>query len=444
MVKITTVYKHSLADRVGIMPHDNLISINSNEINDVLDYRFYLTESHIDILVERDGENLTYHIDKGEYDDIGLDFETPLMDKKHTCRNGCIFCFIDQNPEGLRETLYFKDDDSRLSFLHGNYITLTNMTKKDVERIVKMRFSPINISVHTTNPQLRVKMMKNKRAGEVLSYLDDFKAAGLSMCAQIVLCRGVNDGEELIRTITDLRKYSPELTSIAVVPAGLTKFRDKLYPLTDFTRSEACQIIDTINELGEKYLDEIGTRLVFPADEFYLKAEREIPKSKYYEEYSQLENGVGMIRLFEDELGMAIDDARDIIGELSEKRCVSVVTGVASYPMIKRLTDALMSISDKLDIRVYEIINHFFGESITVSGLLTGKDICEQLRGKELGQALLIPLNSLRQGEDVFLCGMTTDMLSRELNVEVCPSGSDGYEFLDAILGLDTDMAEGW
>ena len=444
MVKITTVYKHSLADKAGVLPLDILISINSNEINDVLDYRFYLTEEKIELLIDRNGENHTFTINKDEYEDIGLDFETPLMDKKHTCRNGCIFCFIDQNPEGLRETLYFKDDDSRLSFLHGNYITLTNMTKKDVERIVKMRFSPINISVHTTNPTLRVKMMKNKRAGEVLSYLDDFKAAGLSMCAQIVLCRGVNDKEELVRTIRDLRKYSPELTSIAVVPAGLTKFRDKLYPLTDFTKEEACQIIDMINELGDIYFDEIGTRLVYPADEFYLKAEREIPGAEYYEEYSQLENGVGMLRLFEDELGMATDDAYEQISSLKEKRRVSVVTGVASYPMIKKLTDVIMSMTDKLDIRVYEIKNNFFGESITVSGLLTGKDISEQLMGCELGEALLIPVNALRAGEDVFLCGMTLNELSDKLCVEVYPTGSDGYEFLDAILGIETDMAEGW
>lgn len=444
MVTITTVYKHSLADRSGILPLDNLISINSNEINDVLDYRFYLTEREVDILVDRGGEKLHFVIKKDEYDDIGLDFETPLMDKKYTCRNGCIFCFIDQNPEGLRDTLYFKDDDSRLSFLHGNYITLTNMTKKDVERIVKMRFSPINISVHTTNPTLRVKMMKNKHAGDVLSYLDDFKSAGLSMCAQIVLCRGVNDGSELYRTITDLRKYAPELTSIAVVPAGLTKFRDKLYPLTDFTRDEACQVIDMINELGDKYLDEIGTRLVYPADEFYLKAEMPLPSAEYYEEYSQLENGVGMLRLFEDELGMAMGDAEERIRALEAERSVSIVTGVASYPMIKKIAGALMSVSDKLDINVFEIKNYFFGESITVSGLLTGKDIYEQMKGMIQGEVLLIPKNSLRAGEDVFLCGMTVSELSEKLNVEVRPTGDDGYEFLDTLLGFDTDVAERW
>ena len=246
MVKITGVEEGSLAYKNGIMSGDELISINDNEINDVLDYRFYLTEKLVDISLSRGGEGFSVLIEKEEYDDIGLDFETPLMDKKHTCRNSCIFCFIDQNPEGLRESLYFKDDDSRLSFLHGNYITLTNMTDKDVERIVKMRFSPINISVHTTNPELRVKMMKNKRSGEVLKYLGEFKRAGLSMCAQIVLCKGVNDGAELMRSMRDLAEYAPELNSLAIVPAGLTKFRDGLYPLADFTPCEASEIIDMV------------------------------------------------------------------------------------------------------------------------------------------------------------------------------------------------------
>ena len=228
MVKITSVEPRSLSYKAGIHPHDVLVSINGNEINDVLDYRFYLTDTSVELLVSRNGAPLSFTIKKEEYDDIGLDFETPLMDKKHTCKNGCIFCFIDQNPEGLRESLYFKDDDSRLSFLHGNYITLTNMTDDDVARIVKMRFSPINVSVHTTNPELRVKMMKNKRSGEVLRYLKVFKDAGLNICAQIVLCRGINDGDELMRSMRDLAEYIPEMQSVAVGPAGMTKFRDKL------------------------------------------------------------------------------------------------------------------------------------------------------------------------------------------------------------------------
>ena len=433
MVKITLVERGSRADKAGILPGDTLVSINGNEICDVLDYRFYLTERKVELALEREGTRYSTEINKGEYDDIGLDFETPLMDKKHTCRNGCIFCFIDQNPEGLRESLYFKDDDSRLSFIHGNYITLTNMTDKDIARIVKMRFSPINISVHTTNPELRVKMMKNKRAGEVLRYLGELKRAGISMCAQIVLCRGINDGEELKRTLSDLSEYAPELTSIAVVPAGLTKFRDKLYPLTDFTPEEAGAVIDTVNAFGEKFLSKLGTRLVYCADEFYLKAGREIPDSDYYEDYPQLENGVGMIRSFSDEFSMCIEDLEEEAKSCKE-RTVSLATGVAAYPTVKELACRLMAICPGLTVNIYKIINNFFGESITVSGLLTGKDIYEQLKDKDLGDELIIPENALRFGEDVFLCNMTVGELSDKLSVKVRPSGSDGYELARAII----------
>ena len=274
MVKITDVSVGSTAFKSGVRAGDVLMSINGNEINDVLDYRFYLTERCVEIRLSRSGEEYTVTIKKGEYDDIGLDFETPLMDKKHSCTNKCIFCFIDQNPKGLRESLYFKDDDSRLSFIHGNYVTLTNMTQRDVDRIIKMRMSPINISVHTTNPDLRVKMMKNKHSGEVLKYLQDFADAGLTMCGQIVLCRGVNDGEELRRSLSDLSGLYPAMSSVAIVPAGLTKFREGLYPLSDFTKEEASDIIDMINSFGDAHKEKHGTRLFYAADEFYLKAER--------------------------------------------------------------------------------------------------------------------------------------------------------------------------
>ncbi len=435
MVKITEVEVGSRAAKHGILAGDILISIDNNEIKDVLDYRFYLTNSRIELLLSRDGEEYSVVIKKGEYDDIGLDFETPLMDKKHSCKNGCIFCFIDQNPDGLRESLYFKDDDSRLSFIHGNYITLTNMTDEDIARIIKMRFSPINISIHTTNPDLRVKMMKNKRSGEVLKYLGDLADAGISMCGQIVLCRGINDGNELLRSMNDLMKYYPMMTSVAVVPAGLTKFRDKLYPLTDFTPDEAGEVIDMINSFGEKHKKKYGTRLFYAADEFYLKAGRPIPSSDYYEEYSQIENGVGMIRSFSDESGMAIEDIAELILSFSGERTVSLVTGAASYDFIKTVSEKIVSLCEGLHINVYKVINKFFGESITVSGLLTGKDIAEQLSGKELGDELLIPENALRHGEDVFLCGMTVDELSKELGVPIKTSGCDGYEFVESILG---------
>ena len=435
MVKITSVEPRSYASRAGIREGDCLVSINENEINDVLDYRFYLADRCITILLDREGEHLAVKIKKGEYDDIGLGFETPLMDKKHTCKNGCIFCFIDQNPEGMRESIYFKDDDSRLSFIHGNYITLTNLTDKDVERIVKMRFSPINISIHTTNPELRVKMMKNKRSGEVLRYLDDFKNAGLRMCGQIVLCKGVNDGEELIRSLYDLAEYYPAMSSVAIVPAGLTKHRDKLYPLTDFTPEEAAAVIDAVDEIANKHKAEHGERLFFVSDEFYLKSGREIPDADYYEDYPQIENGVGMIRSLLDETGLELSDIVKYGENGPTSRRVSIATGVGAYPTLSAIARKLEALYDGLKINVYEIKNRFFGETITVSGLLTGRDIRDQLADKELFDELLIPANALRYGEDVFLCDMTLGELSQSLGVTCTPVGADGYELIHAILG---------
>ena len=420
--------------KAGILAGDTLVSINGNKIRDVLDYRFYLTESRVELLLLRDGAEFSVTILKDEYDDIGLEFETPLMDKKQRCHNNCIFCFIDQNPEGLRESLYFKDDDSRLSFLHGNYITLTNMTHEDVGRIVKMRFSPINISVHTTNPDLRVKMMKNKRAGEVLSYLDDFYKAELNMCGQLVLCRGINDGKELVRSMNDLFKYFPYMTSVSVVPAGMTKFREGLYKLDDFSPEAAAEVIDTVNAFGDRLRERVGTRMFYVADEFYLKAGRAIPDADYYEDYQQIENGVGMLRSFADEFDMGAEDIAELARSVKPRR-VSVATGVASYPLISSLAKRICNLTDKVQIDVYEIKNYFFGESITVSGLLTGKDIYTQLRDKELGQALLVPRNALRAGEDVFLCGMTLSELSQKLNTGIRVTENDGFDFIDAVFG---------
>ena len=436
MVKITHVDERSRAGKRGVMAGDILTHINDNEINDVLDYRFYLAEREVTLALLRDGEEYRVTIKKGEYDDIGLDFETPLMDKKHSCKNGCVFCFIDQNPDGLRESLYFKDDDSRLSFIHGNYITLTNMTDKDVERIVKMRFSPINISVHTTNPELRVKMMKNKRSGEVLRYLDDFKNAGLNMCGQIVLCKGLNDGEELERSLRDLSLYHPQMTSVAVVPAGLTKFREKLYPLTDFTADEAGAIIDLINRFGDENLKKYGSRIVFAADEFYLKAGRPVPDSEYYEDYPQIENGVGMLRSFMDEFNFGFEDICEINSELEKRddlRSVSVATGAASFDMISEMSEKIMRNCPKMQIKVYKIVNNFYGESITVSGLLTGKDIYEQLKAEPLGEELFVPASAIRQGDCDFLCGMKLSELEEKLGVKTTPISADGYEFLHSI-----------
>ena len=436
MVRIKRVEEGSLAQKAGVKSLDTLVAINGNEICDVLDYRFYLAEKRVSLeLVNQDGK-YTAKIKKGEYDDIGLEFETPLMDEKQSCRNGCIFCFIDQNPKGMRAPIYFKDDDSRLSFIHGNYITLTNMYDKDIERIIKMRISPVNVSIHTTNPELRVKMMKNKRSGDVLRYLDDFKTAGLSMCGQIVLCKGVNDGEELLRSLRDLSKYYPEMGSVSIVPAGLTKHRDGLYPLADFTPEEAAAVIDMIDSVANEQLKQYGSRQFFAADEFYLKAGRPLPSAEYYEDYPQIENGVGMLRSFSDEFGMAAEDADYMISSVTEPRHVTVVTGVAAYGMISDFAAKIQQICPQITVNVVKIINKFFGESITVSGLLTGKDIYEQLEGVALGDELIIPESALRKEEQDFLCGMTLLELQDKLGVKVTPVGNDGYGFAEAVFGV--------
>ena len=433
MVKITEVSRRSRAAKAGILAGDVLISVNGNEINDVLDYRFYLADEDITLCLERDGVSFETQIFKDTYDDIGLSFETPLMDKKHSCKNKCIFCFIDQLPDGMRESLYFKDDDSRLSFLHGNYITLTNLTEADIDRIVKMHISPINISVHTMNPDLRVSMMKNKNAGKVLSYLDKIKEAGLTMRAQIVLCKGVNDGDELLYSMQRLTEYLPELDSVSIVPAGLTAHREGLYPLEQFTRDEAESIIDTVTDFGHKLLEKHGTRLFFVGDELYLTAERPLPDADYYEGYPQIENGVGMLRSFIDGFGVSLDTLT--ARRLMRRRHVSVATGEASYPFISEMCAQLEKIYPRLTVSVHKIVNDFFGHSITVSGLMTGRDICNQLAGKELGRELLLPDNCLRDGEDVFLCGMTVSELEKNLSIKVRMAGDDADSFVSAVLG---------
>ena len=440
MVKICSVSRGSRAEKSGIIGGDVLLSVNGNEINDVLDYRFYLADTHISLELKRENDTYSVQIKKGEYDDIGLEFETPLMDKKHSCRNKCIFCFIDQLPEGMRETLYFKDDDSRLSFLHGNYITMTNLSDKDVDRIIKMHISPVNVSVHTTNPELRVSMMKNKNAGRVLSYLDRFKEAGITICAQIVLCKNVNDKDELDRSMRDLEKLFPALSSCSIVPAGLTKFRDGLYHLEAFTEDECAEIIEQVNSFGDKCLKEHGTRLFYCADELYIKSGLPLPEDEYYEEYAQIENGVGMLRSLQSEFMFEMDFYLDGLKKqkLDKPRTVSVATGVAAYEHIKNLALFAESSVEGLRVNVYKIINRFFGESITVSGLLTGTDLSSQLHGCDLGDELLLSANTLRAEGDLFLCGMTPDELSKKLGgIKITFNKNDGAELLAAIIGQD-------
>ena len=435
MVTITDVMPKSRADKAGIVRGDILVSINGREINDVLDYRFHLANEKIELHVLRGTDELDFHISKKEYDDIGLDFETPLMDKKHSCENKCVFCFIDQLPRGMRKTLYFKDDDSRLSFLHGNYVTLTNMNDRDIDRIIEMHISPVNISVHTTNPELRVKMMRNKRAGEVLGYLKRLADAGISLCCQIVLCKGLNDGAELDRSLHDLIALRPALQSVAIVPAGLTDFRDKLYPLEPFTPAECEAVIKQINGYGDWCKKEFGTRLFFPSDEFYLKAGLELPPDEYYEDYSQIENGVGMIT----DMRSAVEYELEDLSQYSEytPRTVSVATGYAAYEHICYLSRLIEERFDGVKINVYKIKNNFFGDLITVSGLLTGKDMSEQLRSVALGDELFVPSSCLRADGDVFLDDVSPEELSATLGVPVTPLGSEACEFLSGILGIN-------
>lgn len=435
MVEITEVRARSRADKAGIFSDDILVSINGHDINDVLDYRFYLAEKELSLLLKRKGEEFTVNIKKGEYDDIGLEFATPLMDKKHTCENKCIFCFIDQNPKGMRESIYFKDDDSRLSFLHGNYITLTNLKPADIQRIVNMRISPVNVSVHTTNPELRVKMMKNKHSGEVLSYLRVLADAGIKLRGQIVLCKDVNDGEELTRSMNDLCEYYPQLDSVSIVPAGLTGYRDGLYPLEPFTAEECAAVIKQVTEFGDKCIEKYGERIFYASDEFYVKSGTPLPEYEFWGDFTQIENGVGMLSSFEYEFMCALSTLDD--EEKSINRHVTVATGYASYEMINKLCQRLMEDCPNLKINVEKIKNNFFGGEVTVTGLLTGKDISEQLMGKDLGEAVYLSRNVLRSEGDLFLCGMTPEELKEKLGTNVCFTDNDGGDFLYSILNIE-------
>ena len=434
MVRIKDVAAHSLAAGAGIRAGDALISVNGNDIGDVLDYRFYLAERRVELELARQNERYRVILHKDVYDDIGLDFDTPLMDQKQCCANRCIFCFIDQLPRGLRSSLYFKDDDARLSFLHGNYITLTNLSDADIDRIIKMHISPVNVSVHTTNPVLRCTMMRNKRAGEVLGYLDRLAAAGIRLCGQIVLCRGINDGAELTRTMTDLYRLFPAMDSVSVVPAGLTRYRDGLFPLSPFAPEECRAVIDQVNAFGDKCFAETGERIFCCADEWYLKAEVPLPDEAYYGDYPQIENGVGMLRSMMAEFGREMEYLSDYVKE-PVKRRVTVATGKAAGPTMRLLADKLAARVPGLSVTVREIENRFFGPEITVSGLLTGRDMAEQLAGCDLGDAVLISACTLRAEGDLVLCGMTPHELAQKLGVPVVAVDNDGASFLAALLG---------
>ncbi|MBO5105150.1 MAG: DUF512 domain-containing protein [Ruminococcus sp.] len=431
MVEIKSIVNGSPAQRAGIMPSDFLFSVNGQEIKDVLDYMFYSAETSVDLVITRNGVSLPFHIEKDEYDDIGLEFETFLMDKKQSCRNKCVFCFIDQMPPNMRETLYFKDDDARLSFLQGNYVTLTNLEQSDIDRIIKMKLN-INVSVHTTNPELRVKMMHNRFAGEKLKYIYQLAENGIKLNCQIVCCPNLNDGDELRRSLSDLGELMPNISSMAVVPVGLTKYRDGLFPLTCFTKESASETIDIISEYQKIFLEKFGTRTVFPSDEFFLIAQRELPPMEYYEDFPQYENGVGMMRSLIDEFENALELAEWEGG----KRHVSIATGYLAYKNVKRLAEKAEKYFPLLKCDVYRIRNDFFGETITVTGLITCQDLIAQLKGKNLGENLLISTSMLRRDSTVFLDDMTVEEAEKKLDVKICPVQNDGYELLDAIIGI--------
>ncbi len=430
-VKIFDVTTGSHADKAGIKKGETLLSINSNEIVDVLDYRFYQVNRKLTLEVEDENKNVrTIEMTKGEYEEIGLEFETYLMDKQHSCRNKCIFCFIDQLPKGMRESLYFKDDDSRLSFLFGNYITLTNITEHEIDRIIKMHISPINVSVHTTNPELRCKMMNNRFAGDTLKYLKRFADAGITLNCQIVSCPGINDGDELVRTLTDLENLGVNMT--AIVPVGLTRYRENLYPLVPYNKETAGQTIDIIEKMGDECVKKHGRRIFFPGDEFYLLAEREIPSPEFYEDFSALEDGIGMIAYLTDDVGWKLEEL-----DADESLChkVTIACGEGVFPYMKRIMSMINEKFPNITINTRAIKNNFFGGGVNVSGLsVTGGDLIDQLRDDDLGDRLIITSSMLRFENDLFLDDVSTDDVERELGVTLVSVNNNGNDLVEAVI----------
>ncbi len=430
-VKIYSVEKRSDLYKAGVRAGDELLELNSNEIMDVLDYRFYQNDRKVEVKIKKpDGKELTATVLKGEYDELGLEFETYLMDKQHSCKNKCVFCFIDQLPKGMRESLYFKDDDSRMSFLFGNYITLTNITEHEVERIIKMHISPVNVSVHTTDKELRCKMMNNRFAGQSLDILWRLCEAGIDINCQLVLCPGWNDGEQLEKSLADLIGHEA-IKSIACVPVGLTGHREGLAELRPFNKHTASAVVDTTEHFGKKTEELYGERRVFAADEFYLISERPMPEAAVYGEFLQIENGVGMWASFKNECEEAAEDIEAPINS----RKTTVVTGEAAYPLLSNVVDNLKHKWHNLDCKVVSIKNNFFGGEITVAGLVTGRDIAEQLKDADLGDELIIPSVMLRHERDMFLDSMTVEELESLLKVKVRITENDGWSFVESVIG---------
>jgi putative radical SAM enzyme (TIGR03279 family) len=429
----------SIAEEMELAPGDILISINGKKIEDVFDYHYLINDDYLVVAVRKqNGEEWELEIEKEYQEDLGITFENGLMDDYKSCSNKCMFCFIDQMPPGMRETLYFKDDDSRLSFLQGNYVTLTNMKDKDLERIIDYKLAPINISVHTTNPKLRCKMLHNRFAGEALKKIDRLYEAGIEMNGQIVLCKGVNDGEELERTIRDLAGYLPYMRSLSVVPVGLTKYREGLYPLEPFGKEDARKVIRTIEKWQETCMEQHGVHFVQASDEWYLTAELPLPEEERYDGYLQLENGVGMIRLLQTEFREALEEYKDENRReaFREEHHITMASGRLAAPFIRELAEEFTRLFPNYQIDVVDIRNDFFGERITVSGLITAQDLVAQLAGRDLGERVTIPCNMLRMGEEVFLDDWTLEEVEKTLQVPVDIVKSSGRDLLCAMLGI--------
>ena len=433
--KISCVLPGSIGEEMEIEPGDVLVSIDGQEIEDIFDYRYLVESEEIVVLIrKKDGEEWELEIEKEEEEDLGLEFENGLMDEYRSCRNKCMFCFIDQLPKGMRETLYFKDDDSRLSYLQGNYVTLTNMSDHDIDKIIRYRMEPINISFHTTNEELRCKMLHNRFAGEALKKVDRLYEAGIEMNGQIVLCKNVNDKEELNRTIQDLLKYRPYLTSVSVVPVGLTRYREGLYPLEAFTKEDAKEVLRIIESWQKRIYEESGTHFIHAGDEWYILAEEEIPQEEQYDGYVQLENGVGMVRSFLDEVSQDIDERK---GD-QRSHTVSIATGKLAAVYLQEAAQKIRKKYPNVNILIYPITNQFFGERITVAGLLTGQDLEKQLAEKELGERLLLTANMFKNGETVFLDDVSAQELEKTLQTKINIVQSSGWDFVKAVL-LETE-----
>lgn len=434
---VKTVQPGSIAWELELEPGDEVLAVNGQKIEDVFDYHYLTNEEYIELSVRRaDGEEWILEIEKEYEEDLGIEFESSLMDEYRSCRNHCIFCFIDQMPKGMRETLYFKDDDSRLSFLQGNYVTLTNMSDHDIDRIIKYHLAPINISFQATNPKVRCEMLNNRFAGDIFGKVQRLYEAGIEMNGQIVLCKGINDGEELERSIRDLSGYLPHLKSVSVVPVGLSRYREGLYPLEPFTREDARQVLEMVHRWQEELYPKYGLHFIHASDEWYILAEEELPGEESYDGYLQLENGVGMLRL----LGTEVDEALELREGDERVRKLTIATGVLAAPFLREYTEKIRGKYPKIKVDVIGVVNHFFGECITVSGLITGQDLREQLQGRELGDKLLIPCNMLRDGENVFLDDVTVEELEQALGVPIDVVDEPGEDLVEAVTKERTAM----